>query len=80
MKDHAVDSDGMCDSWDEWRDGVENGLEHMYKSGKAVLPIEITSDEMRVYCDQNQVENNSKSRLGLLSDKMGEMLRERDLL
>lgn len=79
MKEHAADSSTMCDSWAQWRDGIERGLEHMYKNGTPIVPSVVTSSEMKIFCQENSVPNNASSRIQVCNRKLYEALQEQNL-
>lgn len=79
MKEHAADSSTMCDTWAEWRDGIERGFEHMHKNNTPIVPTVVTSSEMKEYCEINSVENNAEARMAVCNNKLHKALQEQIL-
>ena len=56
------DAANMQNSWAEWRNAAENGIEHMDRSGKVIIPIELSADEIQTYCKTHSLPNTGQSR------------------
>jgi len=70
------DSDKMHNTWREWRQATENGIEHMHKKGKLLIPVQLSADEIVEYCISQNLANTSKTRSRMASQKLSKMLRE----
>ncbi|MEZ5592089.1 MAG: hypothetical protein R3F53_15780 [Gammaproteobacteria bacterium] len=75
-----ADADHMQNSWNEWRQAVENGFEQMYRKNVLLIPIELTADEIINYCASENLPNTGNTRADLASRKLAMMLREERVL
>ena len=79
MSDFA-DARNMPDSWEEWRNKAEEGIEELSIAGKLAIPIEVTAEEIRDFCKHQELTNNGYSRSSLAGFKMAEHTLERELV
>jgi hypothetical protein len=68
------DAESMPNSWEEWRNKAEEGIEEMAIRGKIPLPIEVNAAEIREFCIQQNLKNNGYTRSSLINAKMAEQL------
>lgn len=66
------DAANMQKTWEEWRHQAENGIEEMAMKGKVPLPVRVTAQEIREFCQQQGIRNNGYARSSLISAKMAE--------
>lgn len=71
-----ADADHMQNSWNEWRQAVENGIEQMRRKNVLMMPIELTADEIMKYCSSNNLPNTGRTRADLAGRRLAEILRE----
>jgi len=70
------DADNMQNSWEEWRNAAEYGVEHMDRNNKLIIPIELSAKEINEYCKLKKLPNTGRSRVELVNKKLFEMLKE----
>ena len=75
-----ADADHMQNSWSEWRQAVENGIEQMHRKNILMLPIELSADEIMKHCARENLPNTGRTRADLASRKLAQMLREEKVL
>ncbi len=75
-----ADADYMQNSWNEWRQAVENGIEQMHRNNVLTIPIELSADEIMKYCARESIPNTGRTRADLASRKLAEILREKKVL
>lgn len=74
------DAENMQSSWAEWRNSAEYGVEHMDRSGKSIIPIEVSADEIQSYCETHNLPNTGHTRVGLANERMYAMIKESGIL
>ncbi len=75
-----ADADHMQNSWNEWRQAVENGIEQMQRKNVLMIPIELTADEIMKHCASENLPNTGQTRADLASRRLAEMLREKKVI
>lgn len=73
------DAANMHNSWIEWRNAAEYGIEHMDRTEKTIIPIELSADEIQIYCKTNSLPNTGKSRTELANKKLHSMIIESEI-
>lgn len=73
------DANNMSDTWEEWRQGAESGIEEMAIRGKVAMPVPMTAQEIRDFCFKQKLKNNGYARSTLASAKMAEQFIQIDL-
>lgn len=74
------DSNKMHKSHAEWREAAENGIEYMHQKGNLMVPIELSAEEISVFCRMNNLPNISKTRNLLVSKKLNELIRDSEYI
>ena len=74
------DADHMQNSWNQWRQAVENGIEQMQRKNVLIIPIELTADEIMKYCASKNLPNTGRIRADLAGRRLAEMLREEKVI
>lgn len=77
LKNQFDDSERMHDTWSEWREAAEIGIESMYKQGKIMIPIDLPAKEIDEYCKKNKLPNISKTRNCMLNLKLADLIKVR---
>lgn len=75
-----ADADHMQNSWNEWRQAVENGIEQMHRKNVLMIPIELSLDEIMNYCAREYLPNTGRTRADFANRKLEKMLREKKVL
>jgi len=70
------DAENMQNSWAEWRNAAEYGIEHMDRNGKLIIPIELSASEISEFCKLKNLPNTGRTRADLANHKLIEMLKE----
>lgn len=73
------DAENMQDSWLQWRDSVETGIEHYSKSGVIPLVVNLTNQEIVDYCQKTGSKNIGQTRNIIASKKFMEIIQEEEL-
>lgn len=73
------DADNMHDTWDEWRESAENGIEQMARSGAILFPVELSADEIGTFCSQRGIRNDGRARADLANIRIGEWIFEKKI-
>lgn len=80
LKFQFEDAENMHNTWSEWREAAESGIEHMHRQGKIMIPIEISAKEISAYCRANNLPNISKTRIHIVNLKLADLIRDSEII
>ena len=76
LKQTAVDSETLDDSYEEWKSNANNAISELKKQGLKVNKIAMRIDEFNSWCQENNSKNNSEARSSYAAKKLQERKRE----
>lgn len=79
IKQEFDDGHKMHETWEEWRQATEHGIEYMARREKIMTPVELTTDEIADYCRREKLPNTSSTRTHLAGIKMAEWFFEKEI-
>ncbi len=76
LKQTAVDSETLDDSYEEWKSGANNAISELTAQGLKINKIAMRMDEFIFWCQENNSVNNSEARSSYAAKKLQARKRE----
>ena len=79
LKNEFDDSEKMHETWNEWRQATEGGLEFLARRNKIMYPIGLEADHIKEYCRKRNLPNNSKTRVRMVNEILASIIFEKEI-
>lgn len=79
LKNEFDDAEKMHETWNEWRQATESGIEHMARNNKIMYPVLLEADHLKEYCMKNKKLNTSQTRVRLVNEILGSIILEKEI-
>jgi hypothetical protein len=79
LKSEFDDSEKMHETWNEWRQATEGGLEHIARQNKIMYPILLEADHIKEYCLKHCLPNISQTRVRIVNEILASIIFEKEI-
>lgn len=79
LKFECEDGAQLHESWDQWRDAAQGGVDYMLSQGRLAMPVVISAAEIAEFCALNRMRNVGRTRIQLANRKLADSIRETPL-
>ena len=79
LKNEFADSTRMHNTWNEWRQATEAGMESMLRINKIMYPIVLEADQIKEYCLKNNKPNTSSTRVRMVNEVLHILISETEI-
>lgn len=79
LKNEFDDSEKMHETWNEWRQATEGGLEYLERRNKIMYPIVLEADHIKKYCQKHNLPNISRTRVRMVNEILASIIFEKEI-